>query len=284
MVQVNNLYHSYTKDDNYAVENVSFDIKKGEIFGFLGPSGAGKSTTQMILTGLLQRQQGDIIIDGTKLIKPGAEYFNQIGVSFERANVYRQLSGYDNLAFHAKMFDVETIEPGILLEQVGLLDDQKKKAGKYSKGMLQRLVFARSMINRPKLWFLDEPTSGLDPNTASNIKGIIRQKQQEGSTIFLTTHNMYIADELCDRVALIVDGKISMIDTPKNLKLQYGDQYVAVEYKENNRLMKENLHLNKQDQKQRLNNIMMEKEILTVHSGEPTLEEVFLRVTGRGLE
>lgn len=284
MVQVKNLYHSYSKDKNYAVEDVNFEIKKGEIFGFLGPSGAGKSTTQMILTGLLQLQQGEIMINGTQLIKPGAEYFNQIGVSFERANVYRQLSGYDNLSFHAKMFDVDTIDPSELLEQVGLLDDQKKKAGEYSKGMLQRLVFARSMINQPKLWFLDEPTSGLDPNTASTIKGIIRQKQQEGTTIFLTTHNMYIADELCDRVALIVDGKISMSDTPKNLKLQYGDQYVAVEYRENNKLVKENLHLNNQGEKQRLNTIMMNKEILTVHSGEPTLEEVFLRVTGRGLE
>lgn len=284
MINVKNLYHSYTNDENYAVEDISFEISKGEIFGFLGPSGAGKSTTQQILIGLLALQQGEVNIGGYDIKKPKEELFNLIGVSFEHPNVYKKLSGLENLEFYKKMFSVETEDSMKLLRMVGLEDAANKKASGYSKGMLQRLVFVRSMLNNPKIWFLDEPTSGLDPNTASEIKKIIRKKNSEGSTIFLTTHNMYIADELCDRIAFINEGKIEHIDSPRNLKLKYGEKLVKIEYKENGKLKKESLSMVNDADKDKLNRLINSGQIETMHSQEATLEEIFIKVTGRGLK
>jgi fluoroquinolone transport system ATP-binding protein len=229
MIEAKNLWYSYKNNDDFAVEDVSFSIKSGEIFGFLGPSGAGKSTTQGILAGLLDVQKGEITVDGKKREgHPGKSFFNRIGMGFEIPNVYKKLSGLDNLKFHAKLYDRETEDPMKVLEMVGLAEDAQKRAGDYSKGMKQRLGFARSLLNRPELWFIDEPTMGLDPGTAKSIKGIISRKKKEGTTIFLTTHDMYVADELCDRVAFIVDGKIVAMDSPKNLKLNYGQPNVVV--------------------------------------------------------
>lgn len=284
MIKVKNLYHSYTNDNNYAVEDVSFEIKKGEIFGFLGPSGAGKSTTQQILIGLLELQKGEVNISGYNIRKPKEGLFNSIGVSFEHPNVYKKLSGLENLEFYRKMFSVETEDPIKLLRMVGLENAANKKAGGYSKGMLQRLVFARSMLNNPKIWFLDEPTSGLDPNTASEIKKIIKRKNEEGTTIFLTTHNMHIADALCDRIAFINEGRLEVIDSPRNLKLKYGEKLVKVEYKDNGKLMKESLSMVSDKDKEKLNKLINADKVETMHSQEATLEEIFIKVTGRGLK
>ena len=284
MIKVEHLFHSYSGDDRYAVKDVNFEINKGEIFGFLGPSGAGKSTTQSILTGLLPLQKGTVTIDGQDIRRPHSAYFNKIGVSFERPNVYKKLSGMENLIFHAKMFRVPTADPMALLQRVGLEDAAKKKAGDYSKGMLQRLVFVRSMLNYPKIWFLDEPTAGLDPTTAGKIKAIIREKQKEGTTIFLTTHNMYSAEELCDRVAFIVDGEINAIDSPRNLKLMYGERLVKIDYRENGTLKTETLSMTEEKDRQRINGLVNQGSMETIHSQEATLEEIFIKVTGRGLE
>ncbi|MBW6457942.1 MAG: ABC transporter ATP-binding protein [FCB group bacterium] len=284
MIQVNHLFHSYKKNDDYAVEDVSFEITKAGIFGFLGPSGAGKSTTQGVLSGLLELQKGSIIIDGkARKNYPDRAFYNRIGVGFEKPNVYKKLNGYDNLKFHASLYDGETEDPMTVLEMVGLAEEGKKLAGEYSKGMMQRLGFARSMINKPDIWFLDEPTMGLDPNTANSIKRIIRKKQSEGTTIFLTTHNMYVADELCDRVAFIVDGKIAAMDSPKNLKLKYGELTVSAEFLEDGVLKKKDFGMTGKE-KEEFEKFIREHDIKTLHSGEPTLEEIFIRLTGRGLE
>lgn len=284
MIDVNNLYYSYKKNGDYAVKDVSFHIDSGEIFGFLGPSGAGKSTTQGILSGLLELQKGEITIDGqSRKGMPDKAFFNRIGVGFEIPNVYKKLSGLDNLRFHARLYDGKTADPMEVLEMVGLADAARQKASSYSKGMKQRLGFARSMINNPDIWFLDEPTMGLDPNTANSIKGIVRRKQAEGATIFLTTHNMFVADEMCDRIAFIVDGKIAAIDTPKNLKLQYGKHTVTVEYAEDNQLKTETFDMDEQ-KKSVLQEFIGIHDIKTIHTGEPTLEEIFIKLTGRGLE
>lgn len=284
MLTVKNLYHSYTNDNHYAVQDIHFEIGKGEIFGFLGPSGAGKSTTQKILIGLLPLQRGEVRIANIDIRKPTEQLFNIIGVSFEQPNIYKKLTGLENLEFYRKMFSVPTEDPMKLLRMVGLEQAANKRAGGYSKGMMQRLVFARSMLNAPKMWFLDEPTSGLDPNTASQIKEIIWQKRKEGATIFLTTHNMYIADELCDRVAFINDGKIELIDSPRNLKLKYGEKMVLVEHKEGGMVKKEYLSMVEEKDRKRLNRLIDEGNIETMHSQEATLEEIFIKVTGRGLK
>ena len=284
MIEVKNIYHSYKKNDEYAVNNVSFTIEKGEIFGFLGPSGAGKTTTQGVLVGLLDLQQGDVIIDGKlREGRPDKAFFNRIGVGFERPNVYKKLTGLDNLKFHAKLYNGATEDAMKVLEMVGLGEEAKKKAGDYSKGMMQRLGFARSMINKPDIWFLDEPTMGMDPNAANSIKNIIRKKQAEGTTIFMTTHNMFVADELSDRVAFIVDGKIVAVDTPKNLKLKYGQAQVTVEYTDSGELKSETFGMLGKD-KELLLKFLADHDIKTMHSGEPTLEEIFIKLTGRGLE
>jgi fluoroquinolone transport system ATP-binding protein len=178
MIDVSNLSYTYKKGTVKAVNDVSFQIGKGEIFGFLGPSGAGKSTTQAVLAGLLSIQSGTISIDGNRRSgSPGKDFYNRIGMGFEIPNVYKKLSGLDNLKFHAQLYDRETMDPMEVLEMVGLAEDADKKAGQYSKGMKQRLGFARSMINNPDIWFLDEPTMGLDPTTANSIKSIIRRRQ-----------------------------------------------------------------------------------------------------------
>lgn len=283
MITVENLYHSYNKDDIYAVKDASFKIPKGEVFGFLGPSGAGKSTTQGILTGLLQLQKGNVTVAGYDVKEIKRKMFNQIGMSFEQSNVYSKMTAKENLKFYAKLFDVPTRDPDELLEIVGLEGKGKIRAGDFSKGMKHRLTFARSMLNNPELWFLDEPTTGLDPAIASVIKGIVKEQNKKGVTIFLTTHNMYIADELCDRVAFIIDGEIHLIDSPKNLKMQYGESKVEVEYGEGGKLKSETLSIVDESDKKKLQDIIAKQNIQTMHTKEATLEEIFIKVTGREL-
>ncbi|MCK5812590.1 MAG: ABC transporter ATP-binding protein [Clostridiales bacterium] len=283
MISVKNLSHIYSNNDKLAINDISFEITKGETFGFLGPSGAGKSTTQGILTGLLKLQKGNVHVAGYNMNKVDNKRFNKIGVSFEQSNVYSKLTAKENLEFYRKLFDVPTREPEELIKLVGLEGKENDRAGSFSKGMKHRLTFARSMINNPELWFLDEPTTGLDPTIAATIKEIINGQKAKGVTTFLTTHNMYIADELCDRVAFIIDGQIKLIDTPKNLKLLYGKKLVDIEFIDNNEVKKETLKLIDDNDKKRMYEIINKYKIQTMHSKEATLEEIFIQVTGRGL-
>ncbi len=283
MIKVEGLYHSYTRDENYALKDVNFEVGKGEIFGFLGPSGAGKSTTQGILTGLLQLQKGNVIVAGYDIRNIERKMFNKIGMSFEQSNVYSKMTALENLLFYSKLFDAETRDPLELIKLVGLGGKENIRTGEFSKGMKHRLTFARSMINNPSMWFLDEPTTGLDPAIAAGIKDIIKERNSEGVTIFLTTHNMFIADELCNRVGFIIDGVIRLIDSPKNLKLKYGKKLVEVEYVTDGNVKKETFSTIIQEEKIALNKIISENEILTMHTKEATLEEIFIKVTGRGL-
>ena len=284
MISVKNLSHSYNNDGKLAVNNISFEVKKGETFGFLGPSGAGKSTTQGILTGLLKLQIGEVNVAGYDIKKVQNERFNKIGVSFEQSNVYSKLTALENLKYYADLFSVETRDPLELLKLVGLDDRKNDRAGEFSKGMKHRLTFARSMINNPELWFLDEPTTGLDPTIAATIKDIIREQQQKGTTLFLTTHNMYMADELCDRVAFMIDGEIKLIDTPKNLKQKFGQKLIDIEYLKDGKLIKETLKIVDEIERNKIAEIVRSYDIKTMHSKEATLEEIFIQVTGRRLK
>jgi len=283
MIKVEGLYHSYTRDENFALKDVNFEVGEGEIFGFLGPSGAGKSTTQGILTGLLQLQKGNVTVAGYDIRNIKRKMFNKIGMSFEQSNVYSKMTALENLIFYSKLFDVKTRDPLELIKLVGLGGKENIRAGEFSKGMKHRLTFARSMINNPDMWFLDEPTTGLDPAIAAGIKDIIKERNSKGVTIFLTTHNMFIADELCNRVGFIVDGVIKLIDSPKNLKLKYGKKLVEVEYVTDDGVKKETFSTIIQKDKDTLNKVISENEIITMHTKEATLEEIFIKVTGRGL-
>lgn len=283
MISVKNLYHDYTGTGTYAVSDVSFTIEKGQIFGFLGPSGAGKSTVQSIMTGLLPLQQGEIRYEDTSVRDLKPVFFNRVGVSFELPNLYTKLTGYENLKYFAGLFSVPTRSALELLDMVGLKDAAHKKTAAYSKGMKQRLVFARALLNNPEILFLDEPTSGLDPSTASKIKEIILDMKAKGCTILLTTHNMFDAERLCDNVAFINEGNIVAMDSPRELKLKYGEKSVKVEHKVNGNVNTTVLFLENAADRDQLNKLVAEGKIQTIHSQEATLEQIFIKLTGREL-
>jgi fluoroquinolone transport system ATP-binding protein len=283
MIEVSHVYHDYEGKGNDAVHDVSFRIEDGEIFGFLGPSGAGKSTVQNIMTKLLSLQKGEILYDGRSIRELKKTFFNSVGYSFEHPNIFNRLTGYENLKYFAGLFSVPTEKPEKLLDMVGLTSSMHKRAGRYSKGMKQRLIFARSLINRPKILFLDEPLSGLDPRTGNVIKEIIRSLRTKGTTIFMTTHNMHAADELCDVVAFINEGRIVACDTPRHLKLEYGEKGVIVEYTRDKKVKTEVLNLTRDTDLKRFTALAKENLIETLHSKEASLEAIFTHLTGRGL-
>ncbi|QNB47182.1 ATP-binding cassette domain-containing protein [Thermanaerosceptrum fracticalcis] len=283
MIEVINLSHTYPGAGRPAVKDISFTIPKGEIFGFLGPSGAGKSTVQNLLIKLLPLQKGEIKYNGKGLKDLGRDFFNRIGVSFEHPNLYLKLTGLENLKYFAGLFQGETEDPVKLLERVGLGEAKDKAAAEYSKGMKQRLVFARALLNKPEILFLDEPTSGLDPATAESIKEIIKERQRAGTTIFLTTHNMYLADDLCHKVAFLNNGEILALDIPRNLKMKYGNKSVKIEYRSNGHLQGELLFPENEKDRARIGELLASGQIETIHSQEATLEQIFIKLTGRGL-
>lgn len=281
MIYVEHLYHDYSGKGQFAVSDVSFGIEKGEIFGFLGPSGAGKSTVQNILTGLLKLQKGTVDYEGLSVSKLTPAFFNRVGVSFEQPNLYLRLTGFENLKYFAGLFSVPTADVMKLLDRVGLREAANRKASEYSKGMKQRLTLARALLNTPDILFLDEPTSGLDPTTAAGIRDLILEQKKRGATVFLTTHNMFLADSLCDRVAFINGGKIEAMDSPANLKLQYGKRAVSVEYTDSGKLASRVFDIEQGCLE--LAQFMKTVNPRTIHSQEATLEDIFIRITGRGL-
>jgi fluoroquinolone transport system ATP-binding protein len=283
MLDVRNLAYTYAGRDQRAVNDISFRIREGEVFGFLGPSGAGKSTTQRILIGLLSGYQGEVQVMGKDLKRWGADYYEQIGVSFELPNHYQKLSALENLEFFRSLYRGATEDPRHLLEQVGLSDDTHTRVAQFSKGMQMRLNVARALLNQPALLFLDEPTSGMDPVNARRIKDLVRHQQREGRTVFLTTHNMTVADELCDRVAFIVDGQIAAIEAPRELKIQQGTRQVQIEYHVNGHLEQTNFALDGLGDNHDFLALLNRERIETIHTQEASLEDVFIQVTGRSL-
>ena len=239
MLSVKNLEFSYPGASNETLHGLNFEVAEGEIFGLLGPSGAGKSTTQNILIGLLKHFKGDVQILGRDVAGWGHDLYEQIGVSFELPNHYLTLTALENLAHFASLYRGATRDPLELLGWVDLQEDADKKVANFSKGMKVRLNVARSLIHKPRLLFLDEPTSGLDPVNARKIKDLILRLRQQGTTVFVTTHNMSVADELCDRVAFITGGSISVIDAPAALKQRYGKREVLVAYRNGEEVIEE---------------------------------------------
>ena len=283
MIRVENLTFNYAETNEPAVKGLNFAIEPGEIFGFLGPSGAGKSTTQKILFRLLQGYQGTIQVFDHNLRDWGYEYFEQVGVSFEMPNHYTKLTALENLRYFGALYQGETASPEALLEMVGLSDDGDMLVSQFSKGMKIRLSVARSLIHKPKLLFMDEPTAGLDPVNARKIKDLIKAQKDAGKTVFLTTHDMNIAGELCDRVAFIVDGEISVIDSPRELKLRYGKADVRVEFGSNGKLEQRDFALAGLAENNEFLNMLRGGNVRTLHTQEATLENIFIQVTGRTL-
>jgi fluoroquinolone transport system ATP-binding protein len=283
MIKVNQLNFTYPTAQQPTIKDISFSITKGEIFGFLGPSGSGKSTTQKILIGLLKNYRGNISILNQDLSSWRSNLYERIGVSFEFPNHFLKLTALENLQYFRSLYSGETESPQSLLDMVNLSDDGRLRVSQFSKGMKIRLNFARALLHKPDLLFLDEPTAGLDPVNAHLIKEIIQKKKDEGTTILLTTHNMTVADQLCDRVAFLVDGKIVLTDSPRQLKLRYGEPKVRIEYLAGDKSTAQEFPLKNLGANQDFLTLLNEHDIETIHTLETTLEKIFIEATGRSL-
>jgi fluoroquinolone transport system ATP-binding protein len=282
-IRVDELTLTYPGAQRAAIQNVTFAVERGQIFGFLGPSGAGKSTTQNILIRLLEGYGGVVQVLGRDLRAWGADYYRRIGVAFESPNHYMKLTARENLELFAGLYGAPPSVIDGLLDRVGLGADAGKRVEEFSKGMRGRLTLARALLHQPELLFLDEPTAGLDPVTARRIRQVIRDARAAGATIFLTTHDMTTADELCDRVAFLVDGTIVAASPPRALRLAHGRRVVRVEALRNGARAVEEFPLAGLADNASFLAALRADHIETIHSSETTLEDVFVLMTGRKL-
>ena len=255
--------------DKKVLDNITFEVKKNEIFGFLGPSGAGKTTTIKLLTKQLKPGYGSCSVDAG---------ISEIGILSDNSNVYERLTVYRNLSFFAELSHTDKSQVEKLLRQVKLWEDKDKKVKDLSKGMKQRLLLACAVVHNPRLLFLDEPTAALDPATTEEIHKLLAQLRSDGTTIFLTTHNMEEADQLCDRVAFLNSGQIVEIGNPGELKLKYAKKEVEILF-ENGKMVT----VKKEPGAITAALAGCTEEIRSIHSKEPNLEEIFLNLTGREL-
>ena len=261
-----------------ALKDVSFQIYKGEIFGFLGPSGAGKTTTIKLLTKQLKQDQGSIRIFGKEITDLGDALYDHIGVLSDNSGMYEKMSVYDNLKIFADLKKIPHEQIEDILKKTRLWDDRRKKARDLSRGMKQRLLFSRTILHKPDILFLDEPTSALDPATSEAVYDIITELKKDGTTIFLTTHNMNEADLLCDRVAFLHEGSIVECDNPDTLKLKHSVNEVVI-------LSDTGKEYYTKRDKQSIWKTMqeMDGDVARIASVEPDSKTIFLDLTGRNL-
>ena len=261
-----------------AVNNISFTVEAGEIFGFLGHNGAGKTTTIRMLTGQLRPTAGHARVAGCDVVNEVRDLKRLIGVVSETQNLYERMSGRENLAFAARLYGQSDQRVNEVLNQVGLLDRANDSVRHFSNGMKQRLLVARALLHRPKLLFLDEPTKGLDPLVAEEIRHLILELSAQGTTIFLTTHYMAEADQLCKRVAFLNQGRLVALDTPASLKVAHGQRSLMVTLDNGQSLT---IDLKIPEAGSELERLVATGQIRTLHSAEATLEEVFIKITKR---
>ena len=275
---------AYWYGDLVAVDHISFNMAEGEILGFLGPNGAGKTTTVKMLTGLIKPKAGKAVLLGLDMAKNTEKVQGEMGICFEETNLYEQMSALENLNFFARLFGIDGFDAYALLKRVGLDGREKDRVETYSKGMKQRLMVARSIINHPKVLFLDEPTAGLDPASSESILGIIREERERGATVLLTTHDMEEADKLADRVAFMNKGKIVALDTPHKLKQQYGRRALKAKVSAaDGKLEDREVIMDTPETAKAVQELFASEKVVTMHSEEATLEDIFIKVTGRGL-
>ena len=261
--------------DNIALNQISFSINEGEIFGFLGPSGSGKTTMINILTGQLQANSGKTELLGKDSQKLLPSDFEELGLVGDTSGYYEKLSLYNNLLLFARLYGVSKSRIEEILKQVGLYDSKVTPAEKLSTGMRQRMLLARALINYPKVLFLDEPTSGLDPTTSKKIHKLLQELKERGTTIFLTTHDMNEATLLCDNLVLLNKGDLIEQGSPSEIIQKYNtEKKVAVTYSDSTKKVVRFEDLQQEDY----------KKMMTIHSCEPTLEDIFIKLTGEKLD
>lgn len=280
VISVRNLSKYFGKEK--ALEGMNFEVEQGEIFGFLGPSGAGKTTTIKILTGQLRATDGEAEIFGISADKVGQpQHLQRIGVMTDNSGLYQRLSVMDNMKLFAELYGVKPAKKRIreALEMVNMQEEEKKIVSQLSKGMTQRVILARTFLHKPELLFLDEPTAALDPANSMHIHRGLRALQEQGTSIFLTTHDMHEAESLCTKIAFLFDGEVKLLDEPKKLRRQYSDHTITME-----------LHNGEQrvvDQgapgAAEVAEMMKKNAIASMYTNEPTLGDIFVDVTGREL-
>lgn len=274
-----NLSHSFGA--NRVLDNVTFRVRPGEIFGLLGPSGAGKTTLIKLLTGQLRQDAGYAELLGKDTRQLSAAEHRQIGVMMDDLGLYDRLSAYDNLSFYADIYRVPRGRASDMLKSMGLYEARSTAVSKLSKGMKNRLSLARALMNDAKILFLDEPASGLDPAATREIHSVLREQKSKGVTIFLTTHNMFEAESLCDHIALLGGGRILEYGTPADICRKYDHlNKLRVTLKDGSVSLMENSGASAPQIKEYLER----EQIASIHSTEPTLETVFIELTGKGLD
>lgn len=278
-IEVQGLYHNFGKKN--VLDGIELKIEQGEIFGLLGPSGAGKTTLINILTGQLKATRGSASIMGKEVSALKGNDFRQIGIMMDHFGLYERMNCYDNLKFYEMLDGKSDVKIVDVLKYVGLEGARKTNVSDLSKGMCNRLSFARVLLRCPKIMFLDEPTSGLDPATTESIHELILQEKKKGTTIFLTTHNMHEAEKLCDHIALLNEGKIVENGAPEEICRRYNHQKKLLLHLTDGR----NMELSHDAAAGKMLAELFEMgEVETIHSTEPNLETVFMELTGKGLD
>lgn len=283
MIQVENLSFAYRRKE-MVLQDITFQVPKGEIFGILGPSGAGKSTLMKILIGLLPRYGGTAMVMGQNCDSLKASFFSRVGVDFEVPSLFERFTARENLEFFRSLYSRPCFQVDDVLQQLGLSSHAKQKVSAFSKGMKTRLNFARAVINNPDLLFLDEPTEGLDPTSAAAMKNLILGLRGQGKTIVMTTHNMQDATDLCDRVAFLSAGRVAALDTPRRLVMAKGAAHLTYTYMDNGVEQTRTTPLNHTAEDNVLSFLLKANRITSIHTDEPDLSKVFTQVTGGRLE
>lgn len=269
IISISNLSKSF--HHKVALDQVTLAISEGEVFGFLGPSGAGKTTTINILTGQMKPDNGTAMIFGKNCQQILPDDLRQIGIMSDSVGFYEKMTVMDNLTFFAKFHGVEQAEVEQLLKKLDLYDARKSKAEKLSTGMKQRLLLIRAILHRPKILFLDEPTSGLDPSLSRKVHEMLMGLKEEGTTIFLTTHDMEEATKLCDRIALLHKGKLVEYGRPQEIIQKHSqEEMVELTYDNGRKRIVAKSELSE----------YLSQHVTSIHTLTTSLEDIFIKLTG----
>ncbi len=278
MIRINQLSVNFGKFT--AVNSLNLEVKKGELFGFLGPNGAGKSTTIKVLTGAIKPSFGEVSIGQFQLQTQFDQIKKTIGYVPDTENHIEDFTGRENLALFAKLYRIDQKKVDYWLSKLQLSEAANVKVANYSKGMKKKLLIARELLHSPQLVFFDEPTANLDAHSIQLVRKILRELTAQGVTVFLTTHDMQEVEEICDRVAILAKGKLIACETPTSFITKHAERFCDVQYDENGEMHRETIHLDQQDQRQKLADIILEKHCVRVHSREFSFEDVFKKLTG----
>ncbi|PRO66398.1 ABC transporter ATP-binding protein [Alkalicoccus urumqiensis] len=278
IIEVSNVRKDF--DGKRALDDLSFSIQAGETFGFLGPSGSGKTTTIKLLTAQEGYQSGSVQVFGNAVeALKDPKQMKRIGVLTDNTGLYERLTVDANLKLYCNLYGLSYSRIAEVLHEVGLTGEESKVVSKLSKGMKQRVTLARTILHKPELLFLDEPTSALDPVSTERIHCILRTLNEEGTTVFLTTHDMYEAERICDRVAFLNKGKIQLQGPPRTLRVNHSDSSILLLLKDG----REQLVGQNPEGAERIREVIASQQLASVHSNEPTLGDIFARVTGKEL-